>query len=128
MFLKKKNFGAKNGEYFLETFQNAFAKQATQVQKIIIHDKTSPHSSIFAGDFNNTPFSWVYRELKQNKNDAFVQAGKGFGSTYNFTFPLRIDFILVDKCFDIQYFETCNVNYADHFPIIAEIEPSKNKL
>ncbi|WP_392347230.1 hypothetical protein [uncultured Polaribacter sp.] len=52
---------------------------------------------IVCGDFNNTSYSWMYTKISTNKKDAFIEAGKGFGQTYNYWFPMRIDFILTDE-------------------------------
>lgn len=119
--LKEKNFGAKTKTLFFKSITNTLKKQAEQTKMILEHQKTSPYPTIFAGDFNNSAFSWVYKKLKKAKNDAFLEAGKGFGSTYDFIFPLRIDFILTDKIFKIQSFKTYPVKYADHFPIMATL-------
>ena len=83
----------------------------------------SPYKTILNGDFNNTTHSYVYRLLSSNFDDAFDIAGKGFGRTYSFDFfPLRIDFILVDKTLKIVDFQTHNVRYSDHFPISTILE------
>ncbi len=40
-------------------------------------------------------------------NNAFVEAGKGFGKTYNYKYyPAHIDYILVDKVFEVKEFKT----------------------
>ena len=124
--LKDKNFGAKTKTLFVKKMASTFKKQAEQTKIILAHVKTSAYPTIFAGDFNNSPFSWVYKKLKKNKNDAFLESGAGFGSTYDIFVPLRIDFILTDKIFEIQSFETYSVKYADHFPIMATLN-IKNK-
>ncbi|WAC03292.1 endonuclease/exonuclease/phosphatase family protein [Lacinutrix neustonica] len=77
---------------------------------------------IVCGDFNNTAFSYVYKKIKGDLKDTFKVAGNGFGRTYNFKFfPMRIDFILVDKAFSINGFKTYNVQYSDHYPVMATL-------
>ena len=85
------------------------------------HEKQWLGKKIICGDFNNTTFSWVYRNIGKNKKDAFIEAGKGFGKTFDFWFPLRIDFILTDNTIEINHFKTFDVAYSDHFPILARI-------
>src|SRR5690606_27877465 len=64
--------------------------QAEVVMEII---KESPHKVILVGDFNQTPYSFVYHSFKEQLHNAFEQAGNGFGFTYsgNTLFFLRID-------------------------------------
>ena len=59
--------------------------------------------------------------LPQNKKDAFIEAGKGFGKTFDYWFPMRIDFILTDKNAVINQFNSFSEKYSDHFPILARI-------
>ena len=84
-------------------------------------NKSGMEKKILCGDFNNTAFSWVYRELSKNKQDAFKEAGKGLGRTFNYWYPLRIDFILLDSSFNVNNFKTYNVPYSDHYPILARV-------
>jgi endonuclease/exonuclease/phosphatase family metal-dependent hydrolase len=121
----KDNFGEKDSETLLKKFKSTFSKQEKQVNKIVEHSSHCRYKTIFMGDFNNTSFSWVYKKLKQNKNDAFIEAGKGFGKSFDYLFPFRIDFILTDSTIKVDGFETYNVKYSDHFPIMAHINLSK---
>jgi vancomycin resistance protein VanJ len=73
------------------------------------------------GDFNNTAYSWVYNKISHSKKDAFVEAGKGFGKTFNYSYPLRIDFILTSDNIEINHFKTFNEKFSDHFPILARV-------
>jgi endonuclease/exonuclease/phosphatase family metal-dependent hydrolase len=78
---------------------------------------------IVCGDFNNTAYSYVYKEIKGDLQDAFVEAGNGFGRTFNFKFfPIRIDFILADQSFDINAFKTFDVELSDQYPIMANVK------
>ena len=88
----------------------------------VVNEKKWNGKKILCGDFNNTAFSWVYRELSKNKQDAFKIAGKGLGKTFNYLYPLRIDFILVDLNFEVNNFKTFEVPYSDHFPILARVK------
>ena len=44
------------------------------------------------------------------------------GKTFNYLYPMRIDFILPDNNFDVNNFKTFDVEYSDHFPILARIK------
>ena len=117
----KEHFGEENNEKLIGRLQSTFQKQATQVEQFLKHEKQWLGKKIICGDFNNTTFSWVYRNIGKNKKDAFIEAGKGFGKTFDFWFPLRIDFILTDNTIEINHFKTFDVAYSDHFPILARI-------
>ena len=76
---------------------------------------------LFAGDFNNTSYSWVYNQIAKDKKDTYIESGKGFGKTYDYWFPMRIDFILTDQDAISNKFTTYSEKYSDHFPIMAKI-------
>ena len=119
--LDKENFGEKDTERLLKRLQNTFEKQVTQAEQIIAHEKKCNYKTILMGDFNNTAFSWTYHKIKADKIDAFVVAGKGFGKSYDYILPARIDFILTDPVFEINNFKTYDIKYSDHFPIMARL-------
>ena len=119
--LNKENFGEKDSDRLLKRIKNTFKKQADQVEKLLAHEETENYKTIICGDFNNTAFSYVYRQLKGSKNDAFIEAGKGFGKSYDYIFPARIDFILTNKNITINNFKTYDNQHSDHFPIMARL-------
>jgi len=121
MNTSQENFGIINSDKLLEQMEASFQKQAKQVELFLQHEKKWDGKKILCGDFNNTAFSWVYRELSNEKQDAFKEAGKGLGKTFNYWYPLRIDFILTDANFDINNFKTFNVPFSDHYPILARL-------
>ena len=111
----------KNNEKIMNDVSKTFIIQQNQVELIKKSIKKSPYRVIVSGDFNNTAFSYIYKELSSNLNDSFKEKGNGFGITFNYYFvPLRIDFILGDKGFKINYFKTHNINLSDHEPIFSQ--------
>ncbi|TYA53844.1 endonuclease/exonuclease/phosphatase family protein [Formosa maritima] len=100
--------------------EQTFKMQQFQTELFIKHKEQSPYKMIICGDFNNTAFSFVYKEIKGSLNDAFKVAGNGFGRTYDFKFfPVRIDFIFANKEFEITDFKTFDNKFSDHYPIFA---------
>ncbi|WP_100803515.1 endonuclease/exonuclease/phosphatase family protein [Ulvibacter sp. MAR_2010_11] len=100
----------------------AFVKQESQMDAILAHKIKSPHPVIISGDFNNTPFSYVYRKMANKMHDAFTERGSGLGTTFKFDgYPMRIDYILTSESFDILSFETLNESFSDHYPIRAKV-------
>ena len=101
----------------------AFKQQQQQAELIKEHKKNCPYPIIICGDMNNSPFSYVYRNVKGKLKDSFEEAGKGFGATYKFRYyPARIDYILADDKMTVKKFESFPkfVN-SDHFPIMAKL-------
>ena len=117
----KENFGEESSEKLLARLKQRFKKQAEQTTVLLNHEKNWKGKKVIAGDFNNTAYSWVYKEISSNKQDAFLEAGGGFGKSYNFIFPMRIDFIFSDDRAIIDGFTTFDVNYSDHYPILSKI-------
>lgn len=101
----------------------AFAEQQVQSELIKAHKSECHYPMIICGDMNNSAFSYVYRNIKGNMKDAFEEAGEGFGKTYDYEFyPARIDYILVDKRFEVKNFKNYdNFINSDHFPIVSRI-------
>ncbi|WP_461598745.1 endonuclease/exonuclease/phosphatase family protein [Winogradskyella sp.] len=107
---------------FLERVRVAFKAQQSQVELFLEHKSKCPYKIIVAGDFNNTAYSYSYKEiLGDDLKDAFEKAGSGFGKSFDFKFfPLRIDFVLADKSFKVNGFKTYNeISLSDHYPIKA---------
>jgi endonuclease/exonuclease/phosphatase family metal-dependent hydrolase len=104
---------------------STFKTQQSQVEQFLKHKNASPYKTIVTGDFNNTAYSYIYNKIKGNDLvDTFLEAGNGFGRTYDFKFlPLRIDFILADDQFEVNGFRTyTDIKLSDHYPIKATIK------
>ena len=102
--------------------KRAYKKRSSQAE--FLHQKIteSPYPVIVCGDFNDVPGSYTYYTAKGNLQDAFLHAGFGFGRTYRFISPtLRIDYILADKKFKVEQYKKIEVNYSDHYPVIADV-------
>jgi len=123
---KEETLTQENSEKLKLRVENAFKKQANQASLIIQHQEKINYKTIICGDFNNNAFSWVYHKLKKGKNDAFEIAGKGFGTTFNYKFPFRIDFILTDEKIEVNNYKTFDVKYSDHYPIMARLNFETN--
>ncbi|WP_432410800.1 endonuclease/exonuclease/phosphatase family protein [Rasiella sp. SM2506] len=101
---------------------SAFAKQEQQVKKIVAHKAQSKYPTLLMGDFNNTPFSFVYQLLGATMNDAFLERGNGLGTTFTFdVFPMRIDYIFTSEEFEVLNFERIDTTFSDHYPIKATL-------
>jgi len=95
-------------------------QQAKLVEQKI---KESPYPSIICGDFNDVPNSSTYFKIKGNLQDAFLKKGWWIGRTFRFISPtLRIDYILADKKFKVNQFQTIHVPYSDHYPVETDLQ------
>ncbi len=107
----------------------SFKSQQHQAEIIKRHKADCPYPIIICGDLNNSPFSFVYRSVKGDLNDAFEEAGSGFGATYSFKYyPARIDYIFTDKKFKVKQFNAFpDFKNSDHFPIVTRLAFEKEK-
>ncbi|MGJ8745636.1 endonuclease/exonuclease/phosphatase family protein [Polaribacter sp.] len=117
----KENFGQGDSEKLIKNLKDRFKQQAEQATLFLKHEKQWKSKKIVAGDFNNTAYSWVYNQISKDKKDAFIEAGKGFGKSFNYPFPMRIDFILTDESAIINQYNSYSEKYSDHFPIMARV-------
>lgn len=102
---------------------HGFKLQQRQAEMMMVEVQKSPYKTLILGDFNNTAFSYIYKLVKGERfKDAFLEVGAGFGKTFNLSyFPLRIDFMMIDKGIDVQSFEVFPVKLSDHYPIFSTI-------
>lgn len=117
----KENFGESDSDKLMTRMKIAFKKQGYQTKKLLDHQEEWTGKSIVCGDLNNTAFSWVYKKISENRQDAFKEAGSGTGRSFDYAIPLRIDFILPDLDFEINQYKTYDVEYSDHFPIYTRL-------
>ena len=107
---------------FISSMITGFQAKAAEAAVLKDHLLQSPHPVILAGDFNETPYSYVYRSFKKHFNNSFEIAGRGFGVTYNGKIPfLRIDHQFADKKFRILHHRVVkDMNISDHFPVMVD--------
>ena len=100
----------------------AFERRANQAESIAAHVHRSPYPVIVCGDFNDSPVSYTYRIMRHDLNDAFVESGSGFGNTYLGKFPsYRIDYILLNKKFNVFNYRTPKLDLSDHYPVLCRM-------
>ena len=130
-FFQKKDFDnitstekskVKNGIIGItKKLKRSFGRRGSEVDQIKEHISKSPYSVIICGDFNDTPVSYAYQELRKERNDAFIKSGNGIGSTYTKIPTLRIDYILYDNNLYSSDFITYNTGLSDHRAISCTI-------
>lgn len=111
-----------DNEKLRKRVSKAFEKQQGQVEAILEHKQKTKHPVIICGDFNNTPFSFSYRKLKDGMQDAFRERGNGLGTTFKFEkFPMRIDYIFASEGLEVISFESMEKTFSDHYPVRATV-------
>ncbi len=96
--------------------------QKEQALKVVNHSKSFLGKSIICGDFNSTQFSSIYRTLREDRNDSFIEKGNGFGTTYNLSnYPIRLDFVLPDFSFKTVSHENFKLKLSDHEPVYVKL-------
>lgn len=108
----------------LRRMSQSFAMQQRQSELLSNHRIGVKHKTIICGDLNNSAFSYVYRNVRGNLQDAFEEAGEGFGKTYDFKYyPARIDYIFVDPTYEVKSLKTYNQkSFSDHFPLVVRMK------
>lgn len=94
--------------------------RAQQVREIRAVIDSTHYPVIVAGDFNDTPSSYAYRELKGGLTDGFRDSGRGFGGTFRYLGGvLRIDYIFYDDRFEGVEYYTPQDDVSDHKAVVA---------
>lgn len=101
-------------------------------QTILLHEEEwdvlrplieeSPYPVILAGDFNDTPASYIYRKMiKMGLQDSFKEQGSGLCTTYHGKFPaFRIDYIMHSAVLDCLAYRRVKSDISDHYPVFAQ--------
>ncbi len=109
-----------NSERLVKRISRSFVKQQFQAEVFDQNQKQCPYNKIVAGDFNNTQYSNIYKRIRGDMNDAFNEAGSGFGRTFKFKFfPVRIDFILTSDEIQVKDFRNYDQEFSDHYPVFS---------
>lgn len=105
---------------------DANKNRAIQAEQIKTHISKSPYEVILCGDFNDTPLSYTYKNLKSGLKDCFIEKGRGLGNTYIGEFPsFRIDYILHTQAFETVSYSRENITLSDHYPVAVKLKIKK---
>ncbi len=117
------NVNQQKSQLMFTRISKGFRQQQEQAEIFKENIKECKTPYIICGDMNNSPFSYVYRNIKGKLKDTFEEAGKGFGATYKFRYyPARIDYIFSDSKMKVKKFESFpDFENSDHYPIKATL-------
>ncbi len=126
------NFILKSEDVKLETVTEnirkrlgrAYRARAVQVKKIKDYLETQDtQGTIICGDFNDTPISYSYYQMKRGLKDAYVSTAFGPGITYNeYLFHFRIDYIMHSENIKAYRTKVDKIKYSDHYPLRTWLE------
>ena len=106
---------------WVKTMKYSYQKRVNEAIKIKKHINKSPYPVIICGDFNDTPISYTYSQLKNGLLDSFEESGIGIGNSYVSIPTLRIDYILHSKEYKSYNYKKNKYKLSDHYPISCDI-------
>lgn len=103
------------GNNLLHTYQLNAKERNRQVQLLAEAIASSPYPVIVCGDLNDIPISYAYRKLTGQLEDCFLQAGNGWGGTYQPSNNLfRIDYIFCSSKLKTSAYRLYSNCWSDH--------------
>ena len=78
---------------------------------------------VLAGDMNDIPGSWLYRQMERELSDSFREQGRGLSITYNGGFPqFRIDMVFHGEGLETLAYRRLRNRLSDHYPVLTYLE------
>ena len=103
------------GNNLLHTYQLNAKERNRQAQLLAEAIASSPYPVIVCGDLNDTPISYAYRKLTGKLKDCFLEAGNGWGGTYQPSNNLfRIDYTLCAPELKTSAYRLYSNSWSDH--------------
>ena len=98
------------------------AGQAQTVSNELRMNKEEGCPTILCGDFNDVPYSYVYKTMLGDMVDGFKECGSGLMYTYRGKNHIRIDYIFHDKELTGLTYYRQDLSYSDHYPVYMKFE------
>ena len=106
---------------WVKSMKLSYQNRVSEALKIKKHINKSPYPVIVCGDFNDTPISYTFSNLKKGLADAFQESGIGIGNSFVGIPTLRIDYILHSKKYKSYNYKKNKYELSDHYPISCNI-------
>jgi len=119
------SLGAGNSHFTKLIFGNymlGLMMRAGQAELIAQEKRQSEKPVILCGDFNDVPYSYVYRTVLGNMVDGFKECGSGWAHTFRGgRKAVRIDYIFHDDSMSgLSYYQS-DLTYSDHYPVFMKL-------
>lgn len=99
--------------------KNNNRKRADQVDSICVEIDRSPYPVLVCGDFNDTPTSYAYHQIRKRLTDGFRECGSGYQYTFRQLYKLwRIDYVFYSKLLKGYDCYSPETPYSDHNMVI----------
>ena len=95
--------------------------RAGQAVTVANEKRTSEKPVILCGDFNDVPYSFVYKTMLGNMVDGFKECGHGWMYTFRGAKAVRIDYIFHDESLKGLTYYKSDLTYSDHYPVFMKI-------
>lgn len=106
---------AYQGNDRLRTYQLNAVERNRQAQQLAEAIISSPYPVTVCGDLNDIPVSYAYRKLTTQLDDCFLEAGNGWGGTYQPSKNLfRIDYTLCSLELKPSAYRLYSNHWSDH--------------
>lgn len=101
----------------------ASSYRESQIKLLKKHWEQSPYPCVLCGDMNDSPVSYPYHLMHKRFKDAFLESSWGLGKTYiGLTPAFRIDYVFYDSELSAVSYESLNVEYSDHIPVMTRMK------
>ena len=118
--------GLRASKNIIRKMRLAFKRRGVQAGIVKEALNQSPYPSLICGDFNDVPNSYTYFHIKGQWQDAFLKKGFGIGRSFIALAPtLRIDYILVNRDFNVKMFDMVDEGLSDHIMLVSDLQLKK---
>lgn len=96
-----------------------YRKRADQADSIHAEIERSPYPVLVCGDFNDTPASYTYRQIRKGLTDGSRDCGSGYQYTFRQLYKLwRIDYVFYSKPLKGHECYSPEKSYSDHNMVV----------
>ena len=116
---EKKETNWKSLKSIIHKMKLAYTRRSIQANAVANNIQNFEGSKIVCGDFNDVPVSYTYHTVIGDLQDAFVEKGFGFSTTFSNKLSFfRIDYALLDPNLQINSYRVVHKELSDHYPVI----------
>ncbi len=103
----------------IHKMKDNYRKRADQADSIHAEIERSPYPVLVCGDFNDTPASYTYRQIRKGLTDGFRDCGSGYQYTFRQLYKLwRIDYVFYSKPLKGHECYSPEKSYSDHDMVV----------
>ncbi len=84
--------------------------------------------TLMLGDFNSTPEHAIHPRIRRQMRDAFAVRGLGFGATYRFVLPIRIDYVYASPGLEVLEARVGSPAGSDHRSVVVRLQLTEEGL